>query len=82
MIVTSAISPLWTAKCGTTAIFAASIRDPLHNECNKGFKIGRDLVVIFHHLRNCDGHLLMEQLGTVAELQGHKIDATAKAMKD
>ena len=66
--------PIADGKVRDHCHMCGKYRGPAHNECNMGYKIGRDLVVIFHNLRRYDGHLLMEKLGTIAELQGYKID--------
>ena len=57
-------------------------RGAAHAKCNLTAKTSRDVTVLFHNLRKYDGHLVMQEIGTLLQERGLKLECVAKGMED
>jgi hypothetical protein len=57
-------------------------RGAAHLKCNIGFRLTRDVTVLFHNLRRYDGHLIMQEMGKVCTEMGLEIECTARGLED
>ena len=62
---------------------SGKFRGAAHSKCNIALRLNRDVSVGIHNLRRYDGHIIMNQLGTLCEAHPQlEINAIAKNMED
>ncbi|GBN58866.1 hypothetical protein AVEN_64703-1 [Araneus ventricosus] len=44
-------------------------RAALHSSCNLKFRLSKKIPVVFHNLENCDGHLIMQEIGKLKDYE-------------
>ncbi|CAL1297347.1 unnamed protein product [Larinioides sclopetarius] len=44
-------------------------RGALHSSCNLKFRLSKKIPVVFHNLRNYDGHLIMQEIGKLKDYE-------------
>ena len=57
-------------------------RGAAHPNCNLSARVSKDVTVLFHNLRKYDGHLIMQQMGTLLKARGLNLECVAKEMED
>jgi len=71
--------PLLLNKVRDHCHMTGQFKGAAHNECNLNYKITKKIPVIFHNLKNYDGHLIMQHLGKFKE--GHRLNCVPKDME-
>jgi hypothetical protein len=70
--------PLGTDRVRDHCHRTGRFRNAAHNECNLNFKLTKKIPVLFHNLKNYDGHLIMQHLG---KIKNRKFNCIAKDME-
>ena len=62
---------------------SGKFRGAAHSQCNISFRLNRDVTVGIHNLRRYDGHIIMNQLGSICKDRADmEIHAVAKNLED
>ncbi|GBN09349.1 hypothetical protein AVEN_156310-1 [Araneus ventricosus] len=51
-------------------------RAALHSSCNLNFRLSKKIPVLFHNLKNFDGHLIMQKIGKLKDYEISVIPTT------
>ena len=75
-------SPLGADRVRDHCHRCGDYRGAAHDNCNKRLSEGRDVSVFFHNLRKYDGHLIMQEIGDIAQRRGMTIECVPRGIED